>query len=346
LLLARAGRVGVVDPVRGRDDDLATIGRHLDQLLSGIGWVIVVEGAVGLCKNSPLIEVVTMAARLSINVGSGAANPGDNVVQLAPLMEALFDGPEPILERAALHSEHASPEQRYWLLQDLETLLEKAALKAPLVGCLDDLQWADNGTAAPLRSLPTRLTPVPVGWVIALRPGEGSSQLRSAMDGLEREGAEKILLGPLDQTGVEQVARDVLLAEPDAGLLKMAERAGGSPFLLVELLSGLREEGLGRIESGRAAFAQSQTPHRVSESMRTRLQRLSDSARQVATVAAALGRQFSLDDLAAMLSLPPSALLGPVEELIHYGLFVERDERLAFNHDLTLEAVRASLSVS
>src|SRR6202022_3960013 len=165
-------------------------------------------------------------------------------------------------------------------------------------------------------------------------------------DGLEREGAEKIVLGPLDQAGVEQVARDVLLAEPDTGLLKMAERAGGSPFLLVELLSGLREEGLVRIESGRAALVESQIPHRVSESMRTRLQRLSDSARQVATVASALGRQFSLNDLSAMLSLSPSALLGPVEELIHHGFLVERDEKLAFNHDLPLEAVRASLSVS
>jgi len=209
-------------PVRGRDDDLATIRRHLNQLLSGVGWVIVVEGAAGLGKSRLLTEVVTMAGRLSINVGSGAANPGDNVVQLAPLMEALFDGPEPIIERASVRSEHTSPEQRYWLLQDLETLLEKAALKAPLVVCLDDLQWADNGTAAALRSLPTRLTTVPVGWVIALRPGEGSSQLRSAMDSLEREGAVKIVLGPLDQAGVAQVARDVLLAEPDTGLLKMA----------------------------------------------------------------------------------------------------------------------------
>ncbi len=313
-------------PVRGRGDDLATIGRHLDQLLSGIGWVIVVEGAAGLGKSRLLQEAVTMARRLSIKVGSGAADPGDNVVQLAPLMEALFDGPEPILERAELHSEHTSPEQRYWLLQDLETSLEKAALKAPLLVCLDDLQWADNGTAAALRSLPTRLTTVPVGWVIALRPGEGSSQLRGAMDGLEREGAEKIVLGPLDQAGVEQVARDVLLAEPDSELLKMAERAD-------------------RTESGRAVLTASQIPHRVSESMRTRLQRLSDLARQVATVAAALGRQFSLNDLAAMLSRSPSALLGPVEELIHYGLLVERDEKLAFNHDLTLEAVRASLPV-
>src|SRR5258708_19822938 len=112
---------------------------------------------------------------------------------------------------------------------------------------------------------------VPGGWVIALRAGEGSRQLRRAMDGLEHEGAEKIVLGPLDQAGVAQVAKDVLLAEPDSGLLKMAERAGGSPFLLVELLSGLREEGLVRIESARALLATSQIPHPVTQTMPPRL---------------------------------------------------------------------------
>ncbi len=48
------------------------------------------------------------------------------------------------------------------------------------------------------------------------------------MDRLEREGAEKIVLGPLDQAGVAQLAADVLQAKPHGALLKMAERVGGS----------------------------------------------------------------------------------------------------------------------
>jgi DNA-binding CsgD family transcriptional regulator len=297
-------------------------------------------------KSRLLGEVGTMARRLSIRVGSGAADLGDSVVQMSVLMEALFDGPSPILERAALRDAHTSPEQRYWLLQDLEAMLERAALEAPLLVCLDDLQWADSGTAAALRALPARLSTVPVGWVIALRPGQGSHQLRSATDYLERNGAEKFLLGPLDQAGVAQVAADVLGAQPDHALLKMAERAGGSPFLLVELLSGLREEELVRIESGRAELVDSRLPHRVSESMRRRLEGLSDPARQVATVAVALGRRFSLDNVAAMLDVSPSALLEPVEALIDCNMLVERDGKLTFTHDLTREAVRASLPVS
>lgn len=287
-----------------------------------------------------------MARRLSIRVGVGVADPGDSVVQMSALMEALFAGPSPILSRAGLRAGHTSLEQRYWLLQDLEALLERAAVEAPLLLCLDDLQWADSGTAAALRALPGRLATVPVAWIVAYCPSQGSPDVRSAMDRLERDGAEKIVLGPLDQAGVAQLAADVLRAKPGDALLKMAERAGGSPFLLVELLSGLREDELVRVESGQAELVESRLPHRVSESMRRRLERMSDPARQVATVAAALGRRFSLSNLAAMLDISPSALLVPVEELIHADLLAERGDKLCFGHDLIFEAVRASVPLS
>src|SRR5580658_1252841 len=341
--MIRATERAPVQTVRGRDAELTVLGQHLDQVLSGIGSVVLVEGGAGMGKSRLLGEVAEMARRLSIRVGGAAADPGDTVVQLSVLMEALFEGRTPVLARAALGDAHASPEQRYWLLQDLETLLEEAALAGPLLVWLDDVQWADSGTAAALRALPSRMATVPIGWVVALRPGQGSAQIRSAVDFLAVQGAARISLGPLDPAGVAQIAADVLGAEPDTELLKMVEPQAGSPFLLVELLSGLREEGLVRVESGRAALVEWRLPDRVSHSMRLRLERMSDSARQVATVAAALGRRFSLDDVAAMLNFSPSELLTPVDELIHADLLAERDGRLMFGHDLTLEAVRASL---
>ena len=61
-------------------------------------------------------------------------------------------------------------------------------------------------------------------------------------------------------------------------------------------------------------------PDRVRVSMRERLARLSESARQVATVAGSLGRTFSFSELATMLRLPPAALLIPVGQLIDAGI--------------------------
>jgi DNA-binding CsgD family transcriptional regulator len=329
-------------PLRGREVELANLVDHLEQLASGTGTIVVVEGDAGVGKSALLGEVAAIARRMSIRVGSAVADPGDRLVHLGALMEALFDGPTPLLERAELAEALAWPEQRYWLLRRLEALLERAALEQPVLVCLDDAQWSDGGTAAALRTLPARLATVPIAWIVALRPGPRSRELRSAIEDLERAGADRIVLGPLDQAGVTQVTADILVAEPDGELLVVAAGAGGNPALLVELIGGLREEALVRVESGRAELVQSQLPRRVSDSVRRRLDRVSESARQVAMVAAALGRSFSLDDVAAMLDQSAAVLLTPVQELIDVGMLTEREDQLAFRHDLAREAVRAS----
>jgi len=315
-------------------------------LLSGEGTVALIEGAPGMGKSRLLAEVAAMAERLAMRVGLGAADPADTVVQLAPLFKAVFEGPAPIIERGALADAHTSPEARYWLLEDIEAMLEQAALASPVVICLDDLQWADAGTAAALRALPARLSTVPVGWFLTTRPGPLSPEILNAVDHLERNGAEPIVIGPLDAAAVGRVAADVLLAEPDTALLDMTAGATGSPFLLVELLRGLRDEQLVHIEAGRAALVESRLPQRVSDGMRRRLERASSDARRLATVAASLGRRFSLDDVATMADVSPSSLLSALEELAYGDVIVDRDGELAFVHDLTFEAVRASVPLA
>ena len=129
-------------------------------------------------------------------------------------------------------------------------------------------------------------------------------------------------------------------AEPDEPLLRVAGEAAGNPFLLVELLEGLRQEGLVRVDAGHATLTEDRLPDRVSTSMRERLARMSASARQVATVAGSLGRAFSVSDLGTMLGLRPAAVLASVEELMEAGIVTERGEQLSFQHDLIREAVR------
>ncbi|HXD64576.1 MAG TPA: hypothetical protein VNV17_08170, partial [Solirubrobacteraceae bacterium] len=69
---------------------------------SGAGAVVLVEGEPGIGKSRLLEEAARVARRLAFRVGSGAAEPGAGVVELAPLMTALFDGSHPLLERSAL----------------------------------------------------------------------------------------------------------------------------------------------------------------------------------------------------------------------------------------------------
>jgi len=329
-------------PLRCRDNELVSLREQFALLRTGVGTIWLIEAGAGLGKSRLLAEVVSTAREAGFAVGHGVAEPADATVQVAALMEALFGGSTPLLERNALGDLHSSPEQRYWLLQDIQTLLEQAAPRRPVVICLDDLQWADSGTIAAVRSLPSRLASLPVGWVLAFRPAETDSDLGRAVTTLLRYGAKKTSLQPLDAGAVAAVVVDVLGARPDDALLTLAEGVQGNPFLLTELLSGLREERLVEVDGGRARLVEVRLPRRVRDTMRRRLARMSPAARKVAAVAASMGRRFTVSDLAAVLGVAASTLLDGIVELASSEIFVESGESLRFTHDLVREAVRAS----
>jgi len=117
----------------------------------------------------------------------------------------------------------------------------------------------------------------------------------------------------------------------------------GNPFLIVDLLAGLREENLVRVIDGRARLAENRVPHRLEDSMRRRLSRTTPAGERVVTVAASLARQFTLSQIAAMARIGVADLVDPVREVIDAGIFVGVGGRLAFQHDLAREAVRSAI---
>ena len=332
-------------PLRGRDEELERIGERISAARSGIGSVVTIAGDPGLGKTRLLEEAARIARRIGVRFTYAAADPSESVVPLSSLMTALFEGGDPLVDRSALKELRALPE-RYWLIQELGMLLEEAALSAPLCVCLDDLQWADGATVTALRLLPTRLAPMPIVWVGALRPGQASPELRAALAELDERGADRIALQPLDDVAVTQIVMDIVGAEPTPDLLEVTESAKGVPFFLEELLFGLLEEGLIRVENGEARLVEARLPARFRESMLQRLDRLSDSARTTALVASVLGRDFGFEDLALMREVSPGGLLDPVEELTRADILIETPTGLGFRHDITRQAVRDSLPAS
>src|SRR5580704_6449198 len=143
-----AGGTGSSSPVRGRDEQLDMVTGFLEHVRTGAGGVTIIEGAAGLGKTRLLAAARATARTLSFRTGLGAAEPGHSSVELAVLMEALFGGAESLVERNALDG---SREELFWLLQDVQTLMERAALRQPLLVCLDDVQWADAGCGFALR---------------------------------------------------------------------------------------------------------------------------------------------------------------------------------------------------
>jgi DNA-binding CsgD family transcriptional regulator len=331
---------GSSSPIRGRDEQLQLITGFLERVRAGVGGVAIIEGAAGLGKTRLLAAARATARTLCFRTGLGAAEPGHGFVELAVLMEALFGGAESLLERTALGSRDRSREEPFWLLQDLQTLLERAALRQPLLICLDDVQWADPGCGFALRMLTQWLASLPVAWLIAVRPNQGAPQIRRALAELTTAGAATIRLTPLSASAVAQVAADVLGAPVGGDLLRTLADVQGNPYLIVDLLAGLREENLVSVAGGRAKLMENRVPHRLEDSMRRRLSRTSPAGERVGISAASLARQFTLNQIAALARIPVADLVDPVREVIDAGIFIEADGRLAFQHDLAREAVR------
>jgi DNA-binding CsgD family transcriptional regulator len=330
----------------GRDSEMAVIREEVGRLADGTSAVVIIEGGAGMGKSRLLAEVVGVARTLGVRVGASAADPAESMVELAALLAALSDASSPLVDRDAFAGLRAESGQRFWLLRDLESLLERAALEAPIMIAIDDVHWADSGTAAALRTLPIRLSGLPIAWIFALRPPDGSTPVKRALDELQRVGALTVSLGPLDGNAVDTLTREVLGGEADDPIRRLVDDTRGSPFLLVELLLGLRDENRVRVLGGRAELLDERLPNRVQDGMRERLGRLSEASRTVVTVAASLGRTFSFDELARTIGSSASEILAPVGELIAADLLVELDDKLAFWHDITREAVRASIPVS
>ena len=330
--------------LRGRAEELAVLAARLDAAAVGRDSTILVEGAPGSGKTGLLREAAAMAGRRGMRVGTATAS--DQVGHMGPMLSALFDGPRPPLDPRGLAALHDLPEQRHWLFEDLAAQLERAAMESPILVCLDDVQWADPATLAALRRLPVRLAGLPIVWLAASRSGSPRAELRGTRDALLDGGASRLTLGPLADDDVARIVTDLVGAAPDAGLRGLTERAHGSPFLLVELLRGLVEESLVRVRDGSASLVEDRLPSRLGEGMRGRLRRHSDAARQVASTAVALGRTFTVDQLATMLDVTPSDLLDPVDELLAGDLLVGTDGVLAYQHDLVREAVQDTLPAS
>jgi DNA-binding NarL/FixJ family response regulator len=330
--------------LRSRQPQVDELRGHLHALGAGRGSVVLVTGPAGIGKTTLLAEAASLAADVGILVFSGGGDPAAQAVPLGAILDALVSTDDPSVDPARLRELSRSPDQRFWLLRELQEALETAARRAPLLVIVDDLQWVDAASASALVTLSRRLATHRISWLLALRRGEPADAALDVVGRLEAAGAAEIRLGVLDDTAVAQVARDILGGEPDEALREVLSRAEGQPFLLTELLRGLRAENLVTVDGGTARLAAgTRLPRRLIGSVAGQLARLTAPARDAVEMASVLGRSFSLDELAGLLGRPPLDLRGEIREAIAAGLLTEEGNRLGFRHDLVREAVDGSL---
>jgi DNA-binding NarL/FixJ family response regulator len=327
----------------GREPQVEALRGQLDALLAGRGGTVLVSGLAGMGKTALLDAAETMARELGIRVFRGGGDAAARVIPFGPLLEALMSAPDAPVDPAVVRDLSQSPDQRFWLLRELQESLERAALRAPALIVIDDVQWADDATLVALVTLSRQLATHRILWLLAARPGELSLPACAAEGRIAEAGALKIALAPLDRDAVACVAEDLLGGTPDPAVLKVLAGVRGQPFLLTELLRGMREEKLVEVAEGIARLTGTRIPLRFVDSVNDQLGRLSTAARDALQMACVLGRRFSADELAALTGTSPVALLGALREAIAAGLLIEDGDRVAFRHDMVREAVEATL---
>ena len=136
--------------LRGRQAQIETLREQLDTTRAGRGGIVVIKGLAGLGKSALLTAAGELARAKGISVYAGAGDVATQVVPLGPLLEALVAADDPPVDPAVLRDLSHSPDQRFWLLRELQESLERAALRSPMLISIDDVQWADAATLVAL----------------------------------------------------------------------------------------------------------------------------------------------------------------------------------------------------
>ena len=317
--------------VRGRKAEQKLVRDLLRRTQRGTGGVLLVDGEPGSGTSLLLRDSTDQAAEQGFSLAAGAADQLGRAIPFFAL-------------RAALHEPFADdpdrdvPDATAWWITQIQAHLERRAAAAPVLVCLDDLHWAGPSTLAVLRTLPRALKRHPVAWLLA----RSSTPRRDAdylFGQLQRDGAVRITLAPLDQDEVAAMLTDAFGAPPDQALADLARGAAGNPSLVAELIGGLRDDHAVRVIEGRATLGSARLPQRIHHLAPRRLDGLSPRARHLLVTAAVLGPAFRLEDAAEMLGETPATLLPAVEETMAAAIMTAAEHAFAFRHPLLRRAV-------
>ena len=339
-----------------RDAEVAVLEDALTAAVGGRGSVVAVEGPPGIGKSRLIGACVEMARErgmytLSVRATElersypyGIVRQTADSVQLDMSDEeraALFTGAAklalPILELGG-DDDADSPELMYQRLHGLYWVIANLARQQPLLICVDDAQWADEASMAAERFLSLRIADLPMVLLLAARPAEVGQLAVPLAEILADPATVSIRPGPLT---TEATGRriEALLGSPDPDFAEACHTAtGGNPFLLEQLVSEIRAEGI-EPRSENAERVASLGPDTVRASVLLRLERLPSAGGPVARALAVLGESdVTLKDVAALADVPEDAAADALVELERAGL-ITGAPRLRFTHPILRAAI-------
>ena len=370
-------------PLVGRQEELGLLLRAWEGAREGRGQVVLLQGEAGVGKSrllealrEPLIDedYTWVSIRCSPYFAGTPLypviehfrrvmdwQPEDDVpARIAKLEATLRTQSLPLEEVVPLFAELMSlplPEDQYPALAMTPQQKREATLDAitgwlfelaesqPVLQVCENLHWADPTTLEPLELYIEQSPTVSMLNVFTYRPEFVPPwSMRSHMTPITLNRLER----PEVETFVGNLAQGKSL--PREVLEHIVSKADGVPLDIEELTKTILESGLLREEPDRylldGPLAEMQIPSTLQDSLMARLDR-APALREVAQMAAVLGREFAYEMLNAVIALEETVLQSGLEQLVDDELLYQRGRppraRYTFKHALIRDSAYQSL---
>ena len=364
----------------GREEELELLYRRWARAKTGEGQIVLLSGEAGIGKSRlaaellahltaepharlryfcspertdsalhPIIGQMERAAGLTHDDTSKAkldkldavlartSTPIQDAALFADMLSLPNDGRYPPLSLA--------PEQhRQRTLEALTAQLSSSAKQQPLLMIVEDAHWIDPTSLEAFDRTADRIKTLPALLIVTFRPEFnapwiGQSHVTSLM--LNRLRARDTATIVAGLAGSKELPAEVA---PE-----IVQRSDGIPLFVEEMTKSVLEaEGEGKAPSGAGAVQSPAptVPASLHASLMARLDRLG-SAKEVAQVGAAIGREFSHALLAAVVCKPEAELNSALDRLVAAGLLFRQGAPphaiYLFNHALVQDAAYGTL---
>jgi DNA-binding CsgD family transcriptional regulator/tetratricopeptide (TPR) repeat protein len=350
-------QMATIDPdLIEREAELSALDQALAGAIAGRGSVVAIEGPPGIGKSSlvgsclelararEMYTISVRATELERSYPYGIVRQTADTVTLGKSDEeraALFTGAAklalPILDPASAE-ELDNPELMYQRLHGLYWLIANLSRQQPLLISIDDAQWADEASMAAERFLSLRIADLPMVLLLAVRTAEVGQLPVPLAEILADPASVSIRPGPLSTEGAGARVQALLGSSDPAFAAACHHATGGNPFLLEQLVSEIRAEGIEPTAASADRVA-SLGPDTVRASVLLRLERLPSAGGPVARALAILGEHdVALRDVATLAEVPEDAAAEALAELERSGL-VTGAPHLRFTHPILRAAI-------
>src|SRR6266545_568893 len=233
----------------GRHDEVERLRALVEDLASGRGHVVLIEGEPGIGKSALLAVGLAEAPSLGCELVWGAADELSERFSLRVMLDCLgVDASSADPSRAEIAATLLGQRPAGLLgagdpvlaaTELLVAMVERSCVGAPLALVIDDLQWADDATLLAWHRLAELVDQMSLLLVGAFRP----VPRRDALDRLRRTVQSRdgvvLALQPLPESQVAELVAGLAGAPPGPRLRRLAERAAGNPLYVRELVDAL-----------------------------------------------------------------------------------------------------------